>query len=62
MTILMMDKNRTKDRCQRIFFSNNYLQIVAESRQEKIPDQVNVLVGGLEAIGNSYTVSAQGCR
>ncbi|MGL5806969.1 MAG: hypothetical protein ACRC2R_09105 [Xenococcaceae cyanobacterium] len=38
------------------------LQIVAKSRQEKIPYQVNVLVGGLEAIGNSYTVSVQGCR
>jgi hypothetical protein len=38
------------------------LQIVAKSRQEKIPYQVNVLVGGLEAIGNSYTLSVQGCR
>jgi hypothetical protein len=37
------------------------LEIVARSRQQQLPYQVNVLVGGLEAIGNSYQVSARGC-
>jgi hypothetical protein len=37
------------------------LEIVAKSRQQQLPYQVNVLVGGLESIGNSYKVSARGC-
>jgi hypothetical protein len=38
------------------------LEIIATPRQNQIPYQVNVLVGGLEAIGNSYKVSVKGCR
>jgi hypothetical protein len=37
------------------------LEIVAQSRQQQLPYQVNVMVGGLEAIGNTYQVSARGC-
>ena len=38
------------------------LEVSATPRQGQMPYQVNVRVGGLEAIDKPYTVSVRGCR
>ncbi|TYQ25242.1 hypothetical protein [Pseudanabaena sp. UWO310] len=37
------------------------LNLVGRSRPNSNPYQVNVFIGGLNAIGNTYTVSVEGC-
>ncbi|AFY75283.1 hypothetical protein Syn7502_03434 [Synechococcus sp. PCC 7502] len=41
---------------------NKPVTMVGEPRSQTEPYQINVFVGGINAIGNTYTVSVIGCR
>ena len=38
------------------------LPVLISPRSDQVPSQVNLVVGGLQAIGNTYTASVVGCE